>query len=83
VVHSPLGAVGYVAALVLSSRGGRARSHGTRSGARAHLNREARSEAEEHTAAPKLSSRGGEARGHVAALEPTSAERRGPELRTT
>jgi hypothetical protein len=61
VVHSPLGAVGYVAALVLSSRGGRARSHGTRSGARAHLNSEARSETEEHTAAPKLSSRGGEA----------------------
>jgi hypothetical protein len=44
VVYNPLGAVGYVTA-------------------------------------PELSSRGGE--GHVAALEPTSAGRRGPELRNT
>jgi hypothetical protein len=29
VVHNPLGAMGYVAALELSSQGGRARSHGT------------------------------------------------------
>jgi hypothetical protein len=48
-VHSPLG---YVAAPELSSRGGRARSHGTRGSTRAHLVREARSGAEGHMAAP-------------------------------
>jgi hypothetical protein len=37
VVHSPLGAVGYVAAPELSSRGGRARSHETRGDVRALL----------------------------------------------
>jgi hypothetical protein len=42
-----------------SSRGGRARSHGTCDSARAHLGREARSGAEEHVVAPELSSRGG------------------------
>jgi hypothetical protein len=61
VVHNPLGAMGYVAALELSSREGRAQSHGTRGSARSHLDREARSGAEEHTVAPELSSRGGEA----------------------
>jgi hypothetical protein len=56
VVHSPLGTVGYVATPELSSWGGRARSHGTRGSARAHLGKEARSEAEEHVAAPELNS---------------------------
>jgi hypothetical protein len=54
VVHSPLGAVGYVVAPELSSRGGRARSHGTRGSTGAHFVRKARSEAEGHMAAPKL-----------------------------
>jgi hypothetical protein len=54
VIHSPLGAVGYVAAPELSSRGGRARSHRTRGSARAHLDREARFGDEEHVASPEL-----------------------------
>jgi hypothetical protein len=54
VVHSPLGAVGYVVAPELSSRRGRARSHGTRGSTRAHFVRKARFEAEGHMAAPKL-----------------------------
>jgi hypothetical protein len=56
VVHSPLGAMGYVAAPELSSRGGRAQIHGTRDSARTHLGREAMSGAEEYVAAPKLNS---------------------------
>jgi hypothetical protein len=56
VVHSPLGAMGYVAAPELSSQGGRARSHGTCGSAGAHLGREVRSGAEEHVAAPELNS---------------------------
>jgi hypothetical protein len=56
VVHSLLEAVGYVAAPELSSRGGRARSHRTRGSARAHLSREARSEAEEHMTTQELNS---------------------------
>jgi hypothetical protein len=51
-----------VAAPELSSRGGRARSHGTRGSAGAYLGSEARSRAEER----------------VAALELNSARRRGP-----
>jgi hypothetical protein len=43
VVYNPLGTVGYVAAPELSSRGGRARNHGTRGSTEAHLVREARS----------------------------------------
>jgi hypothetical protein len=54
VVYSPLGDVGYVAASELSSRGGRARSHGTCGSTDAHLVREARSGAEGHVAAPEL-----------------------------
>jgi hypothetical protein len=81
VVHSPLGVMGYVAAPELSSRGGRARSHGTSGDVRAHLDREARSRAEEYVTAPELSSRGRKAQGHVTAPEPTSAGRRGSELR--
>jgi hypothetical protein len=54
VVHSPLGAVGYVAALEFSLWGGRAQSHGIRGSARAHLNREVRSGAEESVVAPEL-----------------------------
>jgi hypothetical protein len=46
----------YVAASELSSQGGRARSHGTRGSARAHLDREARSRAEEYVAAPEFNS---------------------------
>jgi hypothetical protein len=42
--------------LELSSRGGRARSRGTRGSARAHLGREARPEAKEHVAASELNS---------------------------
>jgi hypothetical protein len=67
VVHTPLGTVGYVAAPETSSRGGGARSHGTRDSARAHLDREARSRTEEHVAAPELN----------------SARRRGPGPRDT
>jgi hypothetical protein len=65
VVHSPLGVVGYVTALELSSRGGRARSHGPRGSTGAHLVSEARSGAEGQVAAPEL----------------TSARRRGPRSR--
>jgi hypothetical protein len=61
VVHNPLGAVGYMAAPELSSQGGEA---GPRGSVRAHLDREARSGAEEHVAALELSSRGGRARNH-------------------
>jgi hypothetical protein len=50
------GAEEHVAASELSSRGGRARSHGTRGSAGAHPDREARSGAEEHVAAPELNS---------------------------
>jgi hypothetical protein len=67
VVHSPLGAVGYVAASELSSREDRARSHRTRGSTGAHLVIEARSGVE----------------GHVAALELTSIRRRGPGPRDT
>jgi hypothetical protein len=54
VVHSPLGAVGYVTAPKLSSRGDRARSHGTRGSIGVRLDREVRSEAEEHVTSPEL-----------------------------
>jgi hypothetical protein len=64
VVHCPLGAMGHVAASELSSLGGRARGHGTRSSTRAHLGRELRSGAKEHMAALELSSRGGRALSH-------------------
>jgi hypothetical protein len=56
VVHSPLRVMGYIAAPKLSSRGGRARSHGTCGSGRAHLGREARSGAKERVAAPELNS---------------------------
>jgi hypothetical protein len=52
------GAEEHVATLELSSRGGKAQSHGTRGSAGAHLGREARSGAEEHVAAPKPTSAG-------------------------
>jgi hypothetical protein len=55
-VHSLLGVVGDMAALELSPRGGRARSHGTCGSARAHLSREVRSEAEGHVAVSELTS---------------------------
>jgi hypothetical protein len=58
VVHSLLGAVGYVAALELSSREARS---GPRGCAGAHLGREARSGDGEHMVASELSSRGGRA----------------------
>jgi hypothetical protein len=60
-----------------TQQGGEAWGHRTRDSVRAHLGREARSEAEEHVAAPELNSarrRGPGARGHVAAPELTSAE---------
>jgi hypothetical protein len=50
------GAEEHVAALELSSRGGRARSHKTRGSAGAHLGREARSKTKERVAAPELNS---------------------------
>jgi hypothetical protein len=65
VVHSPLGAVGYVATPELSSPLREVRP-GPRGSARAHLSREAMSGAEEHVAAPELSSRGGRAWSHGA-----------------
>jgi hypothetical protein len=46
------GAEELVAAPELSSRGGKARCHGTRGSAEAHFDREARSGAEERVAAP-------------------------------
>jgi hypothetical protein len=58
VVHSLLGAVGYVAALELSSREARS---GLRGSAGAHLGREVRSRDREHMVASELSSRGGRA----------------------
>jgi hypothetical protein len=61
VVHKPLGTVGYVASLELSSRGGRP---GPRGSVGAHLGREARPGAEKHVAASELSSRGGRVRSH-------------------
>jgi hypothetical protein len=54
VIHSRLGAVGYVVVLELSSRGGRARSYETRDSTGAHLVREAKFGAEGHVAAPEL-----------------------------
>jgi hypothetical protein len=55
VVNIPPGAIlGYVPAPELSSRGDRARSHGIRDSAGAHIDREAMSEAKEHVAAPEL-----------------------------
>jgi hypothetical protein len=45
-----------VTAPELSSRGDRARSHGTRGSAESHIGRDARSGAEEHVAAPELNS---------------------------
>jgi hypothetical protein len=50
------GAEEHMAALELSSQGGRARSHGTRGSARAHLDGETRPRAEEHVAALELNS---------------------------
>jgi hypothetical protein len=54
VVHTPLGAVEYMAAPELSSWEGRSQSHGTRGSTRAHLVREARPGVEGHVAAPEL-----------------------------
>jgi hypothetical protein len=64
VIHSPLGAVGYVAAPELSSRGGEAGATGQRQ------------------SSPLGEAEPGAIR-HVAASEPTSVGRRGPELRNT
>jgi hypothetical protein len=50
------GAEEHMAALELSSRGGRARSHGTCVSAGAHLDREVRSRAKERVAASELNS---------------------------
>jgi hypothetical protein len=46
----------HMAASELPTRGGRARSHGTRGNAGGHLSREARFRAEEHVVAPELNS---------------------------
>jgi hypothetical protein len=54
VIHNPLGAVGYVEAPELSSRGGRAQSHGTCGSTGAHIVREARYGAEGHMVASEL-----------------------------
>jgi hypothetical protein len=62
VVHSPLGAVGYMAAHQSSPL--REARLGPRDSTGAHLSREVRSRAMEHVAAPELSSRGGRARSH-------------------
>jgi hypothetical protein len=67
VVHSPLGAVGHVAAPEFPSQEGRAWNCGTHGSTGAHLSKEARSGAEGHVAAPEL----------------TSARKQGPELRDT
>jgi hypothetical protein len=72
-----------VTAPELSSQGGRARSHGTRDSAGAHLGRKARSEAEKCVAAPEFNSARKtrpEAVGHVVAPEPTSVGRCGSKL---
>jgi hypothetical protein len=54
-----------VTALELSSRGGRARGHGTRGSVGVHLDREARFGAEKHMAASKLNSARRRGPGHV------------------
>jgi hypothetical protein len=59
--------MGHMAASELSSREGRARSHGTRGSTGAHLGREVRFRAKEHKAVPELN----------------SARRRGPGPRDT
>jgi hypothetical protein len=75
VVYNPLGDVGYVAASELSSRGGRARSYGTRGSTGGHLGREVRSGAEERMAVPELNSARRRGPGHVAAPELTTVRR--------
>jgi hypothetical protein len=50
------GAEKHVAASEHSSRGDRVRNHGTRDNIKTHLEREARSRAEEHVEASKLNS---------------------------
>jgi hypothetical protein len=82
-VHSPLGAVGYVAAPELSSRGGEAiatwqRQSPTSAGRRGPELRNTW----QHRSSTLGEAEPG-AMGHVAAPEPTSAGRRGPELRNT
>jgi hypothetical protein len=70
-----------VAAPELSSQGGRARSHGTRGSAGAHLDREARSGAEERTAAPKLNSARRRGPGPRATWQHQSSPQQGGEVR--
>jgi hypothetical protein len=65
----------------LSSRGGRARSHGTRGNARAHLGREARSGAEERVAAPELNSARRRGPGSWATWQHRSSPQQGGEVR--
>jgi hypothetical protein len=71
----------HVAAPELSSRGGRARSHGTRGSAGAHLGREARSRAEERMAAPELNSARRRGPGPRATWQHRSSPQQGGEVR--
>jgi hypothetical protein len=85
VAQSPLGAVGHVAAPELPSQQGRVSSRGTRGRIGAPLS--ARQSPEpwdtwQHRSSPLRKAEPG-ALGHVAALELTSARRRGPGLRDT
>jgi hypothetical protein len=70
-----------MAAPELSSRGGRAQSHGTRGSGRAHLGREARSGAEERMAAPELNLARRQDPGPRATWEHWSSPQQGGEVR--
>jgi hypothetical protein len=64
-----------------SSRGGRARSHGTRGSAGAYLDREARPGAEKHVAAPELNSTRRRGLGPRATWQHRSSPKQGGEVR--
>jgi hypothetical protein len=75
------GAEEHVAAPELSSRGGKARSHGTRGSAGAHPDTEARSGAEERVAPPELNSARRRGSGPQATWEHRSPPQQGGEVR--
>jgi hypothetical protein len=74
------GAEKHVVAPELSSRGGRAQSHGTRGSAGAHLGREVRSGAEEHVVAPELNSARRRGPGPQATWQHRSSPQQGGEV---
>jgi hypothetical protein len=66
----------------LSSRGGRARSHGTRGSAGAHIGREARSGAKEHVTVSELNSVRRRGMGPQATWQHRSSAQQGGEVRS-